>query len=1102
MAIFNTMQSPLKRPLFLALVCLSVLVVVCIPRSSAYIAPGTPPDKIAAGIPDSIPATVEYNFRRYSLAEGLSSKEAYGIYVDSRQLVWVGSYGGGAYCYNGTSFTTYTQRDGLPSDIVWDFDEDKNGNIVIATDKGVCRFDGKTFTTIADIDDLGVDFCWSVLVDHDENIWIGTAGGGLFRYNSDTSQGTNGSRFKNFTKENGLASNHIWNLIEDRNNNVWLAMNRGGIAKITNDVIESFTDSTGLQGITVRGLMEDSDGNIWAASMKGAYMYDGNKFTVFTKKNGLSGDGVTCVYEDRNGNLWFTCHHAGLSMKSGATGEWTHYTQAEGLSGLETWAVTSDRNGNIWVSTNDNGISKYEESAFTHFLPINDASVYSSIQASDGTMWAGTDRGLIHLTRGSYFLYTTKQGLVGNYVAALVEDSAHNIWIGTTTGLTMYDGKYFYNYTAKQGLAGTKVNALAVDHNGDVWFGCNRGLHRVRNGIVTPYLEPQGLSHYFMHHIRYDSDGRLWVGTFGGGVDCFDPDAIDGNPDAIQHISKKQGLTNDNIICTVRDRSGNTWISTMADGLSVLQSGWETEPDTSKWISEKLTFNEGLSSNMITSLLLDADGNVWAGSSNGLNRISGIPGKREIKKYLGPEGFSGIACAQNVAFAGMNGQLCFGSGEYVSSYNAALDVPDTIAPLLNITGVRLFFEDVNWDSTEDVKHTELFGWYHLPANLSLPYDKNHVTISFAGITHNDADAVTYQWKLLGSEEDWNPVTDKREATYSNLPGGSYTFTVRSANADGIWNKTPATFSFEIRPPFWATWWFRIGGILVIIISLYIGIRWRFRALETRKRELEQVVEERTAEVVQQKQEILDSINYAKHLQEALLPSAKTVKELLNETFILFLPKDIVAGDFYWLEKRNDFTFIAAGDCTGHGVPGAMVSVVCTNALNSAVKEFNLTDPGQILDKVRELVVDTFDRSENEVKDGMDISLCVFQSGSKEILWSGANNPLWISRNNSTEMEIVPADKQPVGKSDHAKPFTAHRVKLNKDDLIYLFTDGYADQFGGPRGKKFKYKPLQELLISMRDKTVDEQQAILLGKMNEWRGVLEQVDDILFIGIRS
>lgn len=1100
----------MKRPLLFSLLIVSafLLCLFLAGNSQAVANALPPPEKILAAKPDSLPATLQYNFRRYSLAEGLSSKETYGIFVDSRQLIWIGSYGGGAYCYNGTSFTTYTTQDGLPSDIVWDFDEDSTGRILIATDKGVVRFDGKTFTTIADSSDLGVEYCWSVLVDHNENIWIGTAGAGLFRFDADTSNGANGKAFRQFVKNKEIPSSHVWNIIEDKENNIWIALNRGGVSKITGDVITNYGDSSELLGVTVRGLTQDSRGTIWAATLKGAFCFEQDSFASYGKDGGLGNDGVTCIYEDRKGNLWFTCLRAGLAMQNQVTKEWTRYRQADGLSGIETWCVTGDKNGNIWVSTNDNGVSKYEESAFTHFVPMADASVLAALRSYDGSMWVGTDRGLIHLTKGSYFHYTTKHGLTGSYISALVEDSAHNLWIGTSTGLSMFDGKYFYNYGTKQGLAGNRVNTLTIDQNGDIWFGCNRGLHRVKNGKITAYLEPEGLSHYFIHHLRYDQDGRLWVGTFGGGVDCFDPDVIDGNPSAVIRITSKQGLSNNNIICTLRDRSGDTWVSTMADGLCIIQNAWETEPDTTKWITERITTLDGLTSNMVTSMVMDNEGNIWAGSVNGLNKISGTRGNRTIKKYLTPEGFTGIACAQNVSFNDYNNHICFGSGEFISSYDASLDIPDTIAPLLHITGVKLFFENVNWDSTEGLRYSHQESWYHLPVNLSLPHDKNHVTISFTGITHNDPEAVAYQWKLVGSEEDWNPETDKREATYSNLPAGSYTFTVRAANADGVWTENPATFSFEVRPPFWATWWFRSVAIAAIIVLLYAGIRWRFRALQTRKRELEKMVDERTAEVVQQKQEILDSINYAKHLQQALLPSEKTVAELLHDSFILYLPKDIVAGDFYWLEKKNNLVFAAAADCTGHGVPGAMVSVVCSNALNSAIKEFHLSDPGKILDKARELVVETFEKSGSDVKDGMDISLCTINGN--EIHWAGANNPLWILRKDSPEIEIVQCNKQTVGKSDHNFPFTTHHLQLRKGDMLYLFTDGYADQFGGPKGKKFKYKALQQLLLSVREKSCAEQKSALETNINEWkawpddaggRRNLEQVDDILVIGIR-
>jgi serine phosphatase RsbU (regulator of sigma subunit) len=269
------------------------------------------------------------------------------------------------------------------------------------------------------------------------------------------------------------------------------------------------------------------------------------------------------------------------------------------------------------------------------------------------------------------------------------------------------------------------------------------------------------------------------------------------------------------------------------------------------------------------------------------------------------------------------------------------------------------------------------------------------------------------------------------------------------------------------------------------------------------------------------QEILDSIAYAKRIQSAILPAAKVVKEYLEESFILYKPKDIVAGDFYWMETikrkhhsaldaespneqiadqvRNDgkLVLFAAADCTGHGVPGAMVSVVCNNGLNRAVREYGLTEPGEILDKTREIVIQEFEKSEDEVKDGMDIALCSLE-GNK-LKYAGANNPLWIVRNN--EIIETKANKQPIGKFRAAQPFITHSFDLELGDTIYLFSDGFVDQFGGDKGKKFKAKAFRELLLSIQSQPMEKQKIIIDESFETWRGNLEQIDDVCVIGVR-
>lgn len=254
------------------------------------------------------------------------------------------------------------------------------------------------------------------------------------------------------------------------------------------------------------------------------------------------------------------------------------------------------------------------------------------------------------------------------------------------------------------------------------------------------------------------------------------------------------------------------------------------------------------------------------------------------------------------------------------------------------------------------------------------------------------------------------------------------------------------------------------------------------------------------EIEEKNREITSSITYALRIQTAILPPYKTVQLHLPDSFILYRPKDIVAGDFYWMETVNDLVLFAACDCTGHGVPGAMVSVVCHNALNRAVREFGLTKPAAILDKTAEIVKETFSQSEENIKDGMDISLCAWNPENKTLEWAGANNPLWIIRND--ELMEIKANKQPIGNHYSYEAFTNHAIGLQKDDTIYLFTDGFADQFGGETGqKKLTKKGFRNLLLSLQHFSIQEQHDALGEFYAAYRREVEQIDDMLVIGVR-
>jgi tetratricopeptide (TPR) repeat protein len=296
----------------------------------------------------------------------------------------------------------------------------------------------------------------------------------------------------------------------------------------------------------------------------------------------------------------------------------------------------------------------------------------------------------------------------------------------------------------------------------------------------------------------------------------------------------------------------------------------------------------------------------------------------------------------------------------------------------------------------------------------------------------------------------------------------------------------------------------LGLLIVAVFSMLLYKRFR---LTRKQKEIIEVQSRETTfqkHLIEEKQkEIIDSITYAKRLQQAILPPADFIRSHQKETMIYYRPKDLVAGDFYWAESLNGKFFIAAADSTGHGVPGAMVSIICSTALSRAVKEFGISETGPILDKARELVIQTFEKSQSAVNDGMDISLLCIDPGKRSITWSGANNPLWYFSQNAEgyTMSEIKADKQPIGRTDRATPFSTHQVPYMEGNVYFLFTDGFADQFGGENGKKLKYKPFAQMLQDVCHGDLTSKDAELNKRFEAWAGDLEQVDDVCVIGIR-
>lgn len=452
---------------------------------------------------------------------------------------------------------------------------------------------------------------------------------------------------------------------------------------------------------------------------------------------------------------------------------------------------------------------------------------------------------------------------------------------------------------------------------------------------------------------------------------------------------------------------------------------------------------------------------------------------------------------------------------YVATYNGVL-IFDPIKTQLPVNTLQLYLANatvsdlaLSWDPSIDTKE--------------FTSDQNFFTFEFHTNETFKLTPTHYFYKLEGRDKEWQDNDFSNRIRLSDLSPGQYTLFVKSINSFGHESNTLA-LKFVVEKPFWQKAWFIILMVVILATLIWLLMRHREKTLRKRSIELEQIVRDRTADVVKEKKEadrqrieaehqkelveekqkeIADSIAYARRIQSAILPPDKYVKSKLPESFILYLPKDIVAGDFYFMEETANHVIFAVADCTGHGVPGAMVSVVCHNALTRAVKEFGLVEPDLILNKTRELVLETFEKSENQVNDGMDIALVSIHKNNQELSFAGANNGLFLIRNN--ELSELKGDKQPIGKFIHAKPFTKHPLTLQKNDILYLFSDGYADQFGGeqgkPGGKKFKYSRLKSLLLNICSNGMESQRHQLENTLIQWRGDIEQIDDVCITGFK-
>lgn len=777
-----------------------------------------------------------YNFRNYSLDDGLSQSEVNCIFEDSRGYLWVGTSGGGINRFDGKEFKTYEEKDGLCGQIINAISEDKNHNILIGTQfNELCKFNGSSFFKIAydKINAKKIGAIQFIVTDDNNNTIVGKSNQ-LLLYN--------GKNFEELKAKNDTSKNiEILCYKKDSRNIIWIGTNKG-LLVLKNRTLIKVEDAPCVDTANITSLSEDINGNIWAIvnnssfykiKIVGPSHYQVNS-TKIDSIHIPENTQISAIHFDQHNQLWVGSQNKGLFKY--ANNELNNFTQTGGLPVDNIKTIFEDKSGNLWFGTSGGGLVKFTNQAFTYFDNVqgfNQPDIFAINTDKKGNVWIGTSLHGVFKYDGKTSTNMTVVARIGDVeVRCIFTDHKGNVWIGTSKGIYIYNGTTFRPYN-KPGCE--NIRAIFEDNNGNIWIGTKGNKAFIDHGdIFKQITEKEGLTNENVYSFIQDKKGNVWMGT-GNGIFIFNDGKI------VKHLT--EGLCNTYAGSMVKDKFGNIWVGT--DNCVEYFDGN---------VFKSITTEDGLASGTVYLLNTDTYGNIWVGTNKGLDKISldekGVI--TSIRNYGKTEGFKGIECNSRSTCIDANGSLWFGTIKGAIKFSPKEELLRKLeAPQVHITRIKLFYETVNLEKYGD----SLSHWYNLPFNLVLPHNENHLTFDFSAISKTFPDNIKYSFKLEGFDKEWSPSLEINSATYSNLPPNKYIFSVRAFNKDGISSDESSTeFSFVISPPFWTTWWF----ILLCFIG-FIGFIYGYNEFRKRKHvlyleQLEKIITERTAEIIKQRDE--------------------------------------------------------------------------------------------------------------------------------------------------------------------------------------------------------------------------------------------------------
>ncbi len=1026
-----------------------------------------------------------YPFVNFTVENGLSQVQVLSVFQNNDGVMWFGTSGGGITLYDGKNYEYITDKDGLADNVVFCIAKDKNGCILIGTNNGLSVYDinglkNKKIKNYFTKDGLSHNRIFTIQFDENNTALLGTAKG-----ISTFKNGTCGTLKIN----QKLDSSSVFHILKDSKKQLWLSTLGGGVFRY-NTTVKNYTTKEGIKNDMVFAVLEKSPNIYWFLTGEGLCKLENEKISQINTLNIDSSATYYAYHKDKNNSLYFATDKGVIKLAS--NGDALSFRKENGLVNNSIWKIYEDRESNLWFTSNENGISKLSSQKFYIYNSKNGLlfdDIKKIYQTTSGNYWIGTKLGITIKNGEKYTNYTYKELSGSAEVWSIIQDKNKKFLIGTSNGLLIYENNSFKRIVSKE--KDSQMNVIYdvfIDNKGTVWCGTPIGVAQLINGNIQLFTKA-AITNNYVNKIFQDEQNNYWFATDDG--------LFYYTGSTVRHFTEKDGFTQKKVLDIKVDKQKNLWFST-SEGL------FKYDYKTFTNISEK----EGLFSNEVNAFVIETNGTVWAGFTNGLDKIIQQNGKYSIKHYSVENGFIGIGCSENAMIINNNNQLVIGTSKGLMVYQSEFDKENALEPITKLKNIDLFFQKTDWSLYSDT-----IDQNNIPFNLKLPYNKNYLTFNFIGVSLTTPEKVSYKYMLKGIDKDWRFST-KTDATYSNIPPGNYEFVLYANNGEGVWNKQPVVYNFSITPPFWRTWWFYSIILLIILTGVYSYFKIRTANKKILKQneiiaEKNGALQNANIEIAEKNKNITDSINYAKRIQQNFLTSEKILNTVLKEHFILFKPRDIVSGDFYLAFDLEDRIVIVCADCTGHGIPGAFMSLIAISLLNEIARAKTILSTAQILEELRERIINALNPEKNESggKDGMDISILSILKHSSEdkitIDFSGANSSMYIVHNKDNKINMVEykGDKQPVGYYSNMMPFTQLHISAQKGDIIYLFTDGYADQFGGKNGKKLMSKHLKQQILSVYNLPLLEQKSHLDATFLNWQGKLEQVDDVTVMGIK-